>query len=158
MKSQKYCGTKKSVANLKRQKLIHKIRHFRDNWEKLIKRSMDQDDDYLNTLTVKELKNIMEFYTSKECKSNVDAWIPTQEDKINKPRKPRKTLKTSKTRKTPREKKCQKQTLKKYMTRKSPPYPANECKDDIKLGNDGLYYKSQSNKNGIYRWVKYQGL
>ena len=154
MKSKKYCGTRKSIAKLKRQNLIDKIRHYRDNWEKLTKRSMDQDDEYLKTLTVKELKNIMEFYTSDECKSNIDAWIPKEEHKI----KTRKTRKIVKTPKVKREKKCQKQTLKKYITRKSPPYPANECKEDIKIGNDGLYYKSQPNKNGIYRWVKYQGL
>lgn len=149
MKSKKYCGTRKSITKLNRQKLIDKIRDYRDNWEKLTKRSMDQDDEYLKTLTIKELKNIMEFYTSDECKSNIDAWIPIEEHNI---------IKTCKTRKTKKEKKCQKQTLKKYVARKSPPYPANECKEDIKIGNDGLYYKSQPNKNGIYRWVKYQGL
>lgn len=152
MKSKKYCGTMASIVKLNRQKLIHKIGYYRDNWEKLTNRTMDQDDGYLNTLTIKELKNIMEFYTSDVCKSNIDAWIPTEEHRMRQMRK------NQKTRKIKKGKKCQKQTLKKYVTRKSPPYPANECKDDIKLGNDGLYYKSLPNKKGVYRWVRYHGI
>jgi hypothetical protein len=51
---------------------------------------------------------------------------------------------------------CQnKSHISKYANRNSPPYPANECKGDIKTGNDGNTYISKSNKNGIFRWVLY---
>ena len=43
---------------------------------------------------------------------------------------------------------------KKYQTRLSPPYPANQCQNQIKVGNDGLRYQSTSNRNGIYTWKK----
>jgi hypothetical protein len=45
-------------------------------------------------------------------------------------------------------------TLKKYKTRKSPPYPANEnCNKKMK-GNDGNMYISKANKNNICSWKK----
>lgn len=44
--------------------------------------------------------------------------------------------------------------IKKYNTRTSPPYPANECKGRSMKGNDGEIYVSKANKNGVYRWVK----
>ena len=45
-------------------------------------------------------------------------------------------------------------TLKKYKSRHSPPYPANEnCNKKMK-GNDGLMYISKPNKNNICSWKK----
>jgi hypothetical protein len=45
-------------------------------------------------------------------------------------------------------------TLKKYKSRNSPPYPANEnCGKKMK-GNDGLMYESKPNKNGVCSWKK----
>ena len=41
---------------------------------------------------------------------------------------------------------------KKYLTRKSPPYPANEHCGETKKGNDGNMYSSIPDKNGICRW------
>jgi hypothetical protein len=43
-------------------------------------------------------------------------------------------------------------TLKKYKTRNSPPYPANEnCNKKMK-GNDGNMYISKANKNNVCSW------
>jgi hypothetical protein len=50
---------------------------------------------------------------------------------------------------------CKKETSKKYLTRKSPPYHAKDCKDIVKLGNDGQSYISESDKRGVYKWNKY---
>ena len=47
---------------------------------------------------------------------------------------------------------CTKQSSKKYTKRQSPPYPANECRNKIKKGNDGNKYKSVEASNGVYRW------
>ena len=49
---------------------------------------------------------------------------------------------------------CSKQTTKKYTSRSSPPYPANECCNKVKVGNDGKKYKSSPDKNGTCRWKK----
>ena len=50
---------------------------------------------------------------------------------------------------------CDRQTSKKYTSRGSPPYPANQCgRGTRKLGNDGVYYVTESDKNGTLRWVK----
>jgi len=49
---------------------------------------------------------------------------------------------------------CTKQHSEKYANRTSPPYPANECCNELKLGNDDLYYKSVRNSSGICRWKK----
>jgi hypothetical protein len=48
---------------------------------------------------------------------------------------------------------CEKSNNKKYVTRNSPPYPANKCKEMIKKGNDGKEYISKKDKNGIYKWI-----
>jgi hypothetical protein len=50
---------------------------------------------------------------------------------------------------------CKKQTLKKYLTRPSPPYPAALCVGKKKKGNDGLIYVSKIGINyGSPKWVK----
>jgi len=45
--------------------------------------------------------------------------------------------------------------LKKYASRPSPPFPANEieCHFRTFVGNDGTYYSSQPDKHGIFKWV-----
>jgi len=50
--------------------------------------------------------------------------------------------------------KCQKQATKKYITRKSPAYPANSCKRMKKKGNDGKFYISKA-MGGTYKWVPF---
>ena len=54
---------------------------------------------------------------------------------------------------------CNKQHTKKYISRKSPPYPANECCDLIRDGNDGLPYVSKPTSDGknTCRWYKAKG-
>ena len=51
---------------------------------------------------------------------------------------------------------CKKSSRKKYTSRNSPPYPANDdhCRGKKKKGNDGTYYVSTANSRGVYRWVK----
>lgn len=49
---------------------------------------------------------------------------------------------------------CEKRTSKRYTERKSPAYPANECKGTIRKGNDGTFYVSKADKNSVYRWYK----
>jgi len=57
------------------------------------------------------------------------------------------------TKKTANKKKgCRPQYTKKYLSRPSPNYPANECKGRRMKGNDGRIYQSVPDKNGIYRW------
>ena len=46
------------------------------------------------------------------------------------------------------------QHSKKYMNRKSPPYPANKMCGQKRLGNDDNVYHSKPNKNGICTWRK----
>jgi hypothetical protein len=48
---------------------------------------------------------------------------------------------------------CKKQTAKKYLSRKSPPYSAMDCKGKTLEGKDGKYV-SKPDKNKVYRWVK----
>jgi len=49
---------------------------------------------------------------------------------------------------------CEKSYLKKYISRPGPPYPAQDCKNKTKSGNDGEVYRSSPNKNGIFTWKK----
>jgi hypothetical protein len=52
---------------------------------------------------------------------------------------------------------CEKMTTKKYTSRGSPPYPANECRGLTKKGNDGAMWESRGASNGVYRWMKASG-
>lgn len=53
-----------------------------------------------------------------------------------------------------KQKTCTKQTTKKYTTRPSPPYPANQCPPgSVRKGNNGKMFKSTPNVKGICRWV-----
>jgi len=45
--------------------------------------------------------------------------------------------------------------LKKYRTRPSPPFPANNCRNEIMTGNDGILYISKRKSNGVFHWVEY---
>lgn len=51
-------------------------------------------------------------------------------------------------------KKCIKVNDEKYINRKSPPYHANDCPNNIVIGNDDNQYLSKKDKNGIYKWIK----
>ena len=56
----------------------------------------------------------------------------------------------------PRISKCdnrKKRTQKKYTSRPSPPFSANDCKNKTKKGNNGKYFKSVQSKNGTYKWL-----
>lgn len=49
---------------------------------------------------------------------------------------------------------CIKQHTKKYVTRSSPPYPANACPGLYMKGNDDKMYASLPDINGVYRWIR----
>jgi len=69
--------------------------------------------------------------------------------------------KTSKKDSKKTSKKISKKTSKKdskYENRKSPPVSAQDYPDKIKKGNDGKEYRSEKDKNGIYRWKLYSTL
>lgn len=65
----------------------------------------------------------------------------------------RKSRKRSRS-KSKKSKGCFMSSKTKYMTRPGPPFPAQDCKNYRKLGNDGYFYVSKPDKNKIYRWVK----
>lgn len=54
--------------------------------------------------------------------------------------------------KSPGGKKCVRQTTKKYTSRNSPPFPANQCRGTVKEGNDGNMWESRG--ENIYRWYR----
>jgi len=68
---------------------------------------------------------------------------------VEKPRKSKKSRRSS----TSKDK-CEKSSLKKYINRNGPPFPAQNCKGVSRTGNDGQKYKSKPDKNGIYKWIK----
>lgn len=50
--------------------------------------------------------------------------------------------------------KCIMQTTKKYLSRSSPPYPANKCCGKTMTGNDGAKYIAMPSVSGICAWIK----
>lgn len=49
---------------------------------------------------------------------------------------------------------CKQSSLKKYRSRPGPPYPAQDCANEMKRGNDGQTYLSMPDKNGVFRWKR----
>lgn len=49
---------------------------------------------------------------------------------------------------------CTLQTGAKYTRRPGPPFPANECRGQRKIGNNGRWYVSKPDQRGVHRWVK----
>ena len=47
---------------------------------------------------------------------------------------------------------CKRMSTKKYATRPSPPYPANECGGMKKRGNNGRMWISTQDVTGVFRW------
>ena len=60
--------------------------------------------------------------------------------------------KASPTARPPKQGGCVRQTSPKYRDRPSPPFPANECRGQIKDGNNGNLYQSRL-MGKIWRWV-----
>ena len=61
--------------------------------------------------------------------------------------------KTSYDKKSKSKSECVRQHRSKYIKRKSPPFPANKCKNQYRAGNDGLLWFSKANIKGVHRWV-----
>ena len=55
---------------------------------------------------------------------------------------------------TKKSKDCIKSNAKKYIHRVSPPFPAQNCRYRTMIGNDNKLWKSESNKNNIFRWKR----
>lgn len=47
---------------------------------------------------------------------------------------------------------CVEQFTKKYTSRNSPAYPANQCRGERMVGKDGRMYESVPASNGVWRW------
>lgn len=47
---------------------------------------------------------------------------------------------------------CIRKTQKKYLTRDSPAFSAQDCKGLKKMGNDGNYWISKKGSTSVYRW------
>ena len=76
---------------------------------------------------------------------------PKRRKSKSKPKRSKSKPKRSKSKSKP--KGCVKQTTKKYTSRKSPSFPANQCCGRTMVGNDGKQYFSKRASNGVCRWV-----
>ncbi len=90
--------------------------------------------------------------------SDLDVSIGIAHHGIRKGRRTRKRKKRDsigkKDARTSGDRQCKKLTGKKYRTRSSPSYSAQDCPNMKKKGNDGNYYISTQNKSKIYTWKK----
>ena len=86
----------------------------------------------------------------------IPIWIDNPADYEGKKHRKSNRKSNRKAKKSVKKRGCTLQTTKKYSTRPSPPYPANECKHYHMFGNDGNRYRSVGNKNGVYTWKRVQ--
>jgi hypothetical protein len=49
---------------------------------------------------------------------------------------------------------CRRGSAKKYSSRPSPPYPANDCPGMTRYGNNKELWLSTPDKNGVHHWKK----
>lgn len=104
------------------------------------------------TNTTDNNNEMNEVYASTQMNSKGDSEVKFGGRRSK--RKNKTTKKKTKRKGGGRKTTCVKQTLKKYTTRNSPPYPANKCKTKKKKGNDGKFYISKA-KGGTYKWVPF---
>ena len=117
---------------------IKEIKHIIKYLKK--KSSRGGDDENLKDKSSSQLKKILKSY-QKAYK------ISKKQSKKSKRSKHSKRSKRSK-----RSGECSKQSLKKYKSRSSPPYPANKCCNKTKKGNDDKMYVSKKLGSSC-KWV-----
>lgn len=95
-----------------------------------------------------------QFYESREDKRSICRWYKVKQPSASAPGTPKAALAKKSKADSKKRLGCVEQTTAKYLRRKSPAFPANECCGEQKLGNDGLPYESRPNKNNVCRWYK----
>ena len=101
----------------------------------------------------KPLWDCKKFGLDKKSKVKSPKKSPRKSPKKSPRKSPKKSPKKSNV-KSPLKNNCIISTKNKYLNRPSPPYPAQNCKNEIKIGNDSFIYQSLPDKNNIYKWKK----
>ena len=65
----------KPIKSMTRDELVHELRKFKNAWHKHTGRFQDLDDDRLKTEPVSELRSLLKFYYSPDCKLISEEWI-----------------------------------------------------------------------------------
>jgi hypothetical protein len=134
--------------------------------------NMDDIDKPYNKVSYGNLEPISRVYHTQYVEGDQKTFNEMEADNLtfggrlrntrknNKSKKSKKSKKSLKPAKRPTKKsskridKCVISKTKKYRTRSSPPYPANQCPGAKKMGNDGRYYKSVADVNRVYKWAR----
>ena len=124
-----------------RAELVRNLQNFRDAWERVTTRSQDLSDERLDNEIVTELRKLIKYYYSDDSKRQAEDWLELSDSE-------------SDSESDYENGSCTKNTQKKYTTRPGPPYSAQDCKWKRKLGNNKNWYKSEPDKNGVFRWKK----
>ena len=123
------------------EKMLKKLRQDIEN----LKRSMEEPATPQQALNEYAM-NTARLFMAKNAAKKTPKKAPKKTPK-NAPKKTPKAPKKSRG--------CVEQTTKKYTSRPSPPYPANECPSGMKMnGNDGNLYVATPDSNGINRWTR----
>ena len=121
---------------------INEIKRHVKYWKKIDGRG--GDDEFSKNTPLQKLKKVLSSY-----KSLVPEKLGYKSCKFKRSKSIKKRIKRIKRSKNS----CIKQSLKKYKTRNSPPYPANKCCGKIKKGNDKKMYVSKKNGSSC-KWLK----
>jgi len=65
----------KPLTKMSREELIRRLRKFRDAWEKITTRSMDLDDERLESESTDQLRKLIAFYYGNEAKNLAAVWL-----------------------------------------------------------------------------------
>lgn len=144
---------------MNRAELVRHLKSFRNAWEKVTERNQDLSDERLKEETVVSLRKLLKHYYSDESKRQAEDWLDlsgseSESDYSNYESDRFRSL--SRRPRRVRKKTCTRVTQKKYTDHPGPPYPANDCKWKCKWkrGNNGDWYKSEPDKNKVFRWKK----
>jgi len=140
----------KPLSKMKRAELVRNLQNFRDAWERVTTRNQDLSDERLNEETVVELRKLIKYYYSDTAKRQAEDWLDLTDSDTESYSDSASEYEYF----TGKNGSCVKSAQKKYTTRPGPPYPAQDCKWKRKRGNNKDLYKSEPNKNGVFRWKK----
>lgn len=145
----------KPLSQMNRSELVKHLKSFRNAWEKVTKRNQDLCDGRFKDETVVSLRKLIKYYYSDEAKRQAEEWLDLPGSDYESGYSDSQSNR-SRSRSIQRSHKstCASISTKKYTDRPGPPYPANDCKLKRKRGNNGYWYKSEPDKNKVFRWKK----
>ena len=161
------------LSKMRKEELIKHLKSFRNAWERITDRNMDLSDERLKSEKIGELRSMLDYYYSDYSRKQASEWLgltdSEREDNYYGSDYSDSSYDMSRSSsQSPipyRKRRVQRRNSPDSPSPKhgnnpgnnpgnSPEYQAKDFKNRRKKGGDGEWYRSDSDRNGVYRWRK----